>query len=357
MTRRPATPTALTALLAVLLLLTPTTASASPAPTSPAAPAAAPVLASTLSGPAAEILHLVNQARAAEGLRPLVADAEVTVVAQRWSERQARAQRMYHNPDYASQIPSGWSRAGENVAMGYRTAAAMHEGWMNSPGHRANILNAAFTHIGIGWAVDANGRPYGTQLFAAYPAGARPDPEPTSRFWDVPRSHPFHDEVEWGAARGIVAGYQDGSFRPRSTVSREAMAAFLYRSITGRSQVPACSGGSRAFSDVPATHPFCGAIEWLAANGYAAGYADGTYRPGVRMSRQAMAAFLHRANGLPAAACSGTRFRDVGPDNTFCGAIEWMARTGLTTGYGDGTFRPAQGVARDATAAFLYRAR
>jgi hypothetical protein len=57
------------------------------------------------------------------------------------------------------------------------------------------------------------------------PAGPFPDPG----FTDVPVGHPFYDEIAWLAAAGITDGYDDGTFRPLTTVSRQAMMAFLYR--------------------------------------------------------------------------------------------------------------------------------
>ena len=62
------------------------------------------------------------------------------------------------------------SRVAENVAYGNVTADAMMSMWMGSPGHRANILNPAFTHLGTGSATDSSGRVWGTQNFFTYSA-------------------------------------------------------------------------------------------------------------------------------------------------------------------------------------------
>ncbi len=63
---------------------------------------------------------------------------------------------------------AGYNNAiGENVAMGYRDAAAVMDGWMNSPGHRANILNCDAKAIGVGLAKASDGSPYWTQLFGS----------------------------------------------------------------------------------------------------------------------------------------------------------------------------------------------
>ncbi|WP_334148139.1 CAP domain-containing protein [Microbacterium sp.] len=132
------------------------------------------------NGDVARILADTNAARAANGLAPLVLDGSVTTVARNWSATQSREGRMYHNPQYSSQIPGGWSRAAENVASGYPPSDVVGA-WMNSPGHRANILGD-YTTIGIGYV---NG--YATQVFAKYPVST---PSPTVSPQDVSvRSH------------------------------------------------------------------------------------------------------------------------------------------------------------------------
>ena len=58
-----------------------------------------------------------------------------------------------------------WQAAGENLAFGQQSAAAVVAGWMQSPGHRANILHATFTEMGVAYLTDTNGRPYYVQVF------------------------------------------------------------------------------------------------------------------------------------------------------------------------------------------------
>lgn len=112
------------------------------------------------------ILRETNQYRASQGLGALKPMAALHGVAQRWSARMASTGRFEHNPDFAAQYPAGWSRAGENIAMGYRRDKVV-DAWIGSPGHRANLLGD-YTHLGIGVAWDRKGRPYYTQDFAAY---------------------------------------------------------------------------------------------------------------------------------------------------------------------------------------------
>lgn len=178
---------------------------------------------------------------------------------------------------------------------------------------------------------------------------------PTQPFPDVAASHPFAGEITWLAGTGITTGYADGTFRPGALISRDAFAAFLYRYTHEGADAPACT--RQWFTDVPVTHPFCGEITWLAGTGIATGYADGTFHPSSPIARDAVAAMLHRyrdASGDVSTTCEPGLFTDI-TGNPFCGAITWLAGSGITTGHPDGTFRPGAGVTREAFAAFLYR--
>jgi uncharacterized protein YkwD len=115
------------------------------------------------------VLQLVNAERAAVGLRPLAPLACATGVARDWSATMARTGTFAHRDldavraACAAHSLLGW---GENIAFGDRMSAdAMMKMWMESPGHRANILSKDWTHVGVGIAVDGAGRVYGTQDF------------------------------------------------------------------------------------------------------------------------------------------------------------------------------------------------
>lgn len=177
---------------------------------------------------------------------------------------------------------------------------------------------------------------------------------PIPAFSDVPADHPFHAAIIELATAGIIQGYEDGTFGPALTVSRQAVAAFLHRAVVG-GEAAECT--EAPFADVPVDHPFCGEITALADLGVVAGYEDGTFGPGRQVSRQAAAAYLARAFGpetLPA--CTGAPFADVPVDHPFCAEIAWLVDSGITTGYDDGTFGPVGLVSRQAMAAFLARA-
>ena len=114
----------------------------------------------------------------------------------------------------------------------------------------------------------------------------------TQTFSDVAPNNQFFTEIEWAASRGITTGWPDGTFRPVTPVSRDAMAAFLYR----QSGSPAVAlPASPSFHDVPADNMYYKEIAWMASTGISTGWPDQTFRPLTNTNRDAMAAFLHRA--------------------------------------------------------------
>ncbi|MGW1027778.1 CAP domain-containing protein [Streptomyces sp. NPDC002577] len=108
---------------------------------------------------AARIVELVNNERSKAGCSPLTLNATLTKAAQAHSDDMASHQNMSHTGSDGSdpgqritQAGYTWSTYGENVAYGYSTPEQVMEGWMSSPGHKANILNCSFKEIGVGLA-------------------------------------------------------------------------------------------------------------------------------------------------------------------------------------------------------------
>ena len=185
-----------------------------------------------------------------------------------------------------------------------------------------------------------------------YVTGTAPLCWEETRFSDVPDDHAFAGPIAWASIFGVGQGYPDGTFRPTAPVTRQAAAAFLERTVGPSFTPPAVA----AFSDVPTSHPFYAEISWLDAEGIATGYPDGTFRPGAVVTRQAVAAFLHRLEGAPLTPVPATPiFSDVPSDHPFAAEITWVAQSELATGYDDGTFRPGAVVSRQAMVAFLHR--
>jgi hypothetical protein len=179
--------------------------------------------------------------------------------------------------------------------------------------------------------------------------------QPANYFTDVLPGQPFFSDIEWMAASGISNGYANGdstfSYHPIESVTRQSMAAFLYRLSGERFVAPA----TPSFSDVPTTNPFFNEIEWMKSQGITNGYADGTFHPLEAVSRQAMAAFLARLGNGDLWTPAAPSFPDVPETNPFYLQIEWMKTEGISTGNADGTYSPLDDVSRQAMAAFLDR--
>ncbi|MGC5029504.1 CAP domain-containing protein [Micromonospora sp. DT229] len=118
-----------------------------------------------------QVVELVNEERAKAGCGALSIDDKLMTAAQRHSQDQADNRNMSHTGSDGSdpgqridRVGYVWQTYGENVAWNQQSPAAVMQAWMNSPGHRANILNCTFTEIGVGVA-SSNG-PYWTQVFA-----------------------------------------------------------------------------------------------------------------------------------------------------------------------------------------------
>lgn len=119
-----------------------------------------------------QVVTMVNQERAKLGLAPLKENWQLSRVARYKSEDMRDKNYFSHtSPTYGSPFDMmknfgiKYMAAGENIAMGQQTPTAVMTAWMNSAGHKANILNANFTEIGVGVAKDKNGTIYWTQQF------------------------------------------------------------------------------------------------------------------------------------------------------------------------------------------------
>lgn len=126
----------------------------------------------SLSSYEQQVLTLVNKERVNRGLSPLAWDNTLGYVARLKSQDMINENYFSHeSPKYGSpfemmeRFGAKFSAAGENIAYGQRTAQEVMTAWMNSSGHRANILSSVYTHIGVGVAKASNGTLYWTQEF------------------------------------------------------------------------------------------------------------------------------------------------------------------------------------------------
>ena len=119
-----------------------------------------------------QVVSLTNSERNAAGLGSLTLDSQLSKLARMKAEDMAKKGYFSHtSPTYGSAFDMmkkygvSYRTAGENIAKGQKTAESVMKGWMNSSGHRANILSSAYTHIGVGYAKDSRGNTYWVQMF------------------------------------------------------------------------------------------------------------------------------------------------------------------------------------------------
>lgn len=267
-----------------------------------------------------------------------------------------RAPVIYTNVDW-------WDRCTGNTRAFTNTAPLWFARWVNSDGElppgAMDNLPGEWPHYTIwqywGTTLDQdlfNGNIEDLRYFATNRALYAPR-APDDIFRDVPAKHTFGKQITWLRDEKITTGYADGTFRPRNRITREAMAAFMYR-FAGEPHVDLPS--KSPFPDVPTNHDFYKPIVWLSKQGITEGYDDGTYRPKNQISREAMAAFLYRYAGKPEVnPPKRSPFDDLPVGHEFYKEIVWLSQAGITTGYDDGTFKPLNRISREATAAFLYR--
>lgn len=114
----------------------------------------------------------------------------------------------------------------------------------------------------------------------------------TPTFADVPADHAAFTAVEYLASVGVAFGYGNGSFGPEDALTRQHLAAFLYRAAAPSFTAPATA----TFSDVPAGSAYATAVEWVAAERLTT--VTGTFRPGASSSREELATFLKRWDAI-----------------------------------------------------------
>jgi hypothetical protein len=176
---------------------------------------------------------------------------------------------------------------------------------------------------------------------------------PSGPFTDVSAGNQFVREITWARDRRILTGWTDGTFRPLNNINRDAMAAAMYR-LAGS---PAYTAPATSeFTDVKPGQQFYKEIHWAESRGLLTGWNDGSFRATTPIARDATAALLYRAAGSPAyTAPARSPFKDVSTGQKFYKEMAWLKASGISTGWTDGTFRSLNPTARDAMAAFLHR--
>lgn len=172
----------------------------------------------------------------------------------------------------------------------------------------------------------------------------------SSAFYDVSTASPYYSAIVWASNKGVAAGYADGSFRPNATCTKAQALTFLWRAA-GSPNV----SGANPFSDVAASSPYYKAILWAYKTGVAGAEYGSAFCPNKPCSRADIVTYIWRSAGSPRS-FGGVSFSDVsslGSDSSQ--AIRWAVAEGIAAGYTDGTFRPNETCTRAHVVTFLYR--
>ena len=281
-----------------------------------------------------------NVERATRGIDRLKVASDLSDVARRHSAKMARESNLHHNPNLASDV-TGWSRVGENVGRG-GSVSSLHGALMNSDGHRRNILDANFSEIGVGVVVSGH-TIWVTQVFRL-PNGTLS----ATSFRDV-NGGTHGANINRLLEAGITTGCNSSSYCPDSSVTRAQMGTFLARSAA------LMPSSSNPFSDLGRAPLHRANISALADAGITGGCDANNYCPDRSITRAQMATFLANALRLDTSS-SRTRFADVPAGSVHAGAIEAIAREGITLGCGGDRYCPTKSVSRAEMASFLVRA-
>lgn len=307
-----------------------------------------------IAGAAVEPVHaenqfvdLINDERTARGLKPLAVQSDLVAGARFQADAIRDAGQLFHNPELASVVDGGWLKLGENVGYG-STVTGLHAAFMNSPGHRANVLDPHFTHVGLGVVVDG-GKIWVAEVFMQAKPGAFQDTT-TQQTTFTP---PFKDDDGLAseaniirlAASGVTSGCDTDRFCPHHYVSRAQMASFLQRALDLQT-----SSIDFFWDDTFSGHQ--SSINAIAAAKISLGCGSGKFCPSATVSRGEIATFLVRALNLPRATRdyfwddNGSQHED---------AINALAAAGITPGCGGGAYCPWGALTRSEMANFLVR--
>ena len=305
---------------------------------------AAPVAATGGSA----LVDVANAYRAGQGLGPVAIHAKIDAIATERG-RQLETVGFTHDFDYLRQrfAEEGicWNAFGEIIAYNSTgTAASFGQQWWNSPDHKS-IMLGSYTHAGGAIEAASGGRYYAVMVFVKLcGASLAPPPAPIAGFTDI-ASSPFVDDIVWLVDQGITKGCAETLYCPRQAVAREQMASFLSRA----EGLP--STNTDYFSD-DWTSIHEDNINRIAHAGVTEGCGAGRYCPSGIVTREQMAAFLVRALSLPA---TGTDFFVDDEASPHEDAINRLAAAGVSNGCTPTSYCPLSVVTREQMAAFLHR--
>lgn len=321
-----------------------------------------------------EVLLLTNRERLKKRLDPLTTTPFLQEATDIRAE-EISASFSHDRPDGSSffTVLNGrkYTVMGENIAAGYRTPAAAVNGWMKSEGHRRNILNADYRHVGVGFYY-LSGSKYGDHWVQLFYTG--PDCAYTAMrlvgSGSVSTACASIDDARLTLAldcgcgtaylplmKEFCTGFTAGQAGEQTlTISCCDMTAEITVTVSEQAETeppaddPAPSG---RFSDIPAKAWYAEAVDYAVEKKWMNGVGDGKFDPEGTMTRAMLVTVLWRDASSPAAGVN--RFTDVPNGSWYTPAVTWAADAKVVTGTSDSTFDPNGNITREQMATILYR--
>ncbi len=363
------------------------------------------------------VLRLTNIERAKEGLKPLSMPSALQDACE-IREKEVAESFSHTRPDgtkFNTAISESFPLrgAGENLhkcTPGHETPDRAVEGWMNSPGHRANILTSSYGYLGVGMDgtsavqifgipkgqiisvtsstgqltfdteesmlqeyliltssdgivsylpldesyVKQNGSQYTLDINAENPvvltvgsASAEPSVSQSITFSDVRHDAYYANAVKWAVEKNITVGTTATTFSPDDTCTRAQILTFLWRAV-GSPKATA----KNPFSDISASDYFYDAAIWASENGMVTG---SKFEGNTPCTRASTVTYMWKNAGAPQTDISN-KFNDVASGSDYAEAVAWAVKTSVTSGTSDTEFSPDTICSRGQIVTFLNRA-
>ena len=331
------------------------------------------------------VLFWTNIERARHGLSALkaadvldsAADTRAAELARSFSHTRPNGSK-WHTALSANGI--SYSSAAENIAAGQSDPCEAVSAWMNSDGHRSNILSGKYTHLGVGYYYSSSSKysQYWEQLFASAsfsgsrgsfyvaPTGVSADKSSlsipvggTAQLKGIPTPIYATAEITCVSSNPRVAqitGTQVNVFSVKGVSNGTATLTLKCGGYSCSVRVTVGSGGSAndTFYDVNPASPYYSAILWASRSGVAAGYADGSFRPNASCTKAQALTFLWRAAGSPNVSCANP-FSDVSSSSPYYKAILWAYKTGIAGAESGSSFQPNRECPRADMVLYIWR--
>ena len=306
-----------------------------------------------------QFLELLNQKRASMGLPAFTMDRELLD----GSSIRAYEQSItfgHTRPD-GSKFSTVCSNAHAECVHYYypsskSTPASALEAFLNSPPHRAILLDKQYHAVGVG-VYEVNGRKNWAVLLsqnsAAEPLAATQAQtrKTVGGFSDVYEDDYFAKPVLWAVKNQVTNGTSPSTFSPRETCTRGQIVTFLWRAAG----CPAPKSTANPFRDVHSGSYYYNAVLWAVEKGITTGTSNTTFSPKNTCTRAEAATFIWRALGSRIDMETIHPFNDVPHGSYYETAVLWLTDFGIVSGTGNGNFSPRKTCTRAEVVTMLYR--